>query len=188
MWGNKSTQSNGALNYLKHPWIQYWWRFNKQPEEHEKKRSFLSFPKETLLIKPYTIIPLLLFWIFILLLGNYVLKSKEWSNRNHIFSSRKPTIFQGHRFWGFVGSFGLKPYVRSKGRKFERARGRRRSCGFKVYNKIINAFNSIFINIYVTLKDCARYWKFSSTCNDYQYGVFYLSSVLSKYLSLYVCI
>lgn len=24
-----------------------------------------------------------------------------------------------------------KPYVRSKGRKFERARGRRRGCGFK---------------------------------------------------------
>uniref|UniRef100_T1I884 Large ribosomal subunit protein eL18 n=1 Tax=Rhodnius prolixus TaxID=13249 RepID=T1I884_RHOPR len=24
-----------------------------------------------------------------------------------------------------------KPYVRSKGRKFERARGRRRSCGYK---------------------------------------------------------
>jgi len=27
---------------------------------------------------------------------------------------------------------GVKPYVRSKGRKFERARGRRRTCGFKV--------------------------------------------------------
>jgi len=27
---------------------------------------------------------------------------------------------------------GVKPYVRSKGRKFEKARGRRRSCGFKV--------------------------------------------------------
>lgn len=27
---------------------------------------------------------------------------------------------------------GVKPYVRSKGRKFERARGRRGSCGFKV--------------------------------------------------------
>jgi large subunit ribosomal protein L18e len=27
---------------------------------------------------------------------------------------------------------GVKPYVRSKGRKFERARGRRRSNGFKV--------------------------------------------------------
>ena len=27
---------------------------------------------------------------------------------------------------------GVKPYVRSKGRKFERARGRRRSVGFKV--------------------------------------------------------
>jgi len=26
----------------------------------------------------------------------------------------------------------VKPYVRSKGRKFERARGRRRSCGFKI--------------------------------------------------------
>jgi len=26
---------------------------------------------------------------------------------------------------------GVKPYVRSKGRKFEKARGRRRSCGFK---------------------------------------------------------
>jgi len=24
-----------------------------------------------------------------------------------------------------------KPYVRSKGRKFEKARGRRRSCGYK---------------------------------------------------------
>ncbi|RMY34213.1 hypothetical protein D0865_14239 [Hortaea werneckii] len=28
--------------------------------------------------------------------------------------------------------FGAKPYVESKGRKFERARGRRRSRGFKV--------------------------------------------------------
>lgn len=27
---------------------------------------------------------------------------------------------------------GVKPYVRSKGRKFERARGRRGSCGFKI--------------------------------------------------------
>ena len=27
---------------------------------------------------------------------------------------------------------GVKPYVRSKGRKFESARGRRRTCGFKV--------------------------------------------------------
>jgi len=27
---------------------------------------------------------------------------------------------------------GVKPYTRSKGRKFEKARGRRRSCGFKV--------------------------------------------------------
>lgn len=27
---------------------------------------------------------------------------------------------------------GVKPYVRSNGRKFERARGRRKSCGFKV--------------------------------------------------------
>ena len=27
---------------------------------------------------------------------------------------------------------GVKPYVRSNGRKFERARGRRGSCGFKV--------------------------------------------------------
>jgi large subunit ribosomal protein L18e len=27
---------------------------------------------------------------------------------------------------------GVKPYVRSKGRKFEHARGRRKSCGFKV--------------------------------------------------------
>mmetsp|Transcript_58798 Transcript_58798/g.174950 ORF Transcript_58798/g.174950 Transcript_58798/m.174950 type:complete len:193 (+) Transcript_58798:119-697(+) len=26
----------------------------------------------------------------------------------------------------------VKPYVRSKGRKFEKARGRRRSCGFKI--------------------------------------------------------
>lgn len=25
----------------------------------------------------------------------------------------------------------VKPYVRSKGRKFERARGRRKSCGYK---------------------------------------------------------
>merc|ERR1711862_514902 len=27
---------------------------------------------------------------------------------------------------------GVKPYVRSKGRKFERARGRRSNCGFKI--------------------------------------------------------
>ena len=27
---------------------------------------------------------------------------------------------------------GVKPYLRSKGKKFERARGRRKSCGLKV--------------------------------------------------------
>ena len=27
---------------------------------------------------------------------------------------------------------GVKPHVRAKGRKFEKARGRRRTCGFKV--------------------------------------------------------
>ena len=27
---------------------------------------------------------------------------------------------------------GVKPYVRSRGRKFERARGRRKTCGFKI--------------------------------------------------------
>ena len=32
---------------------------------------------------------------------------------------------------GVPGSHS-KPYVRSKGKKFEHARGRRRSCGYKV--------------------------------------------------------
>lgn len=38
------------------------------------------------------------------------------------------------KHFGVPGTPGshAKPFVRSKGRKFERARGRRRSCGFKV--------------------------------------------------------
>lgn len=38
------------------------------------------------------------------------------------------------RHFGSPGASGshVKPYVRSKGRKFEKARGRRRSKGFKV--------------------------------------------------------
>ena len=36
------------------------------------------------------------------------------------------------KHFGFGPHKGKKPYVESKGRKFERARGRRRSRGFKV--------------------------------------------------------
>jgi len=36
------------------------------------------------------------------------------------------------KHFGFGPHSGKKPYVESKGRKFERARGRRRSRGFKV--------------------------------------------------------
>jgi len=36
------------------------------------------------------------------------------------------------KHFGFGPHTGKKPYVESKGRKFERARGRRRSRGFKV--------------------------------------------------------
>merc|ERR1711862_368336 len=41
----------------------------------------------------------------------------------------------------------VKPYVRSNGRKFERARGRRRSCGFKVRDIV----NFILVYSYRTL-------------------------------------
>lgn len=35
-------------------------------------------------------------------------------------------------FAGVVGATNVRPYVRAKGRKFERARGRRKSRGFKI--------------------------------------------------------
>lgn len=56
-------------------------------------------------------------------------------------TGKKTVLIQGRRnAREAVKHFGLapgvphshtKPYVRSKGRKFERARGRRRSCGYK---------------------------------------------------------
>lgn len=47
---------------------------------------------------------------------------------------RGPKDREAIKHFGNPGSPGshVKPYVRSKGRKFERARGRRRSRGFKV--------------------------------------------------------
>jgi len=39
---------------------------------------------------------------------------------------------EAFKHFGFGPHSGKKPYVASKGRKFERARGRRRSKGFKV--------------------------------------------------------
>ena len=35
------------------------------------------------------------------------------------------------KHFGAAGTTHAKPYVRSVGRKFERARGRRKSCGYK---------------------------------------------------------
>lgn len=56
-------------------------------------------------------------------------------------TGRKTMLIQGRRkareavkhFGAAPGVPGShsKPYVRSKGRKFEKARGRRRSCGYK---------------------------------------------------------
>eukprot|EP01099_Mayorella_cantabrigiensis_P005985 TRINITY_DN48_c0_g1_i1.p1 TRINITY_DN48_c0_g1~~TRINITY_DN48_c0_g1_i1.p1 ORF type:complete len:215 (+),score=50.77 TRINITY_DN48_c0_g1_i1:89-646(+) len=47
---------------------------------------------------------------------------------------RGPKSREAVRHFGAPGVPGshAKPFVRSKGRKFERARGRRKSCGFKV--------------------------------------------------------
>jgi large subunit ribosomal protein L18e len=41
-------------------------------------------------------------------------------------------LLRGPKNFGFGPHTNKKPYVESKGRKFERARGRRRSRGFKV--------------------------------------------------------
>lgn len=43
------------------------------------------------------------------------------------------------KHFGFGPHQHKKPYIESKGRKFERARGRRRSRGFKVQNQILMA-------------------------------------------------
>ena len=50
---------------------------------------------------------------------------------------------------------GVKPYVRSKGRKFEKARGRRKSVGFKVSLLPLSfCFDmSLFMHIYYRFKD-----------------------------------
>jgi large subunit ribosomal protein L18e len=45
---------------------------------------------------------------------------------------RGPKSREAIKHFGFGPHSGKKPYVESKGRKFERARGRRRSKGFKV--------------------------------------------------------
>lgn len=47
---------------------------------------------------------------------------------------RGPKSREAIKHFGAAGVPGsnAKPYVRSKGRKFERARGRRASCGYKV--------------------------------------------------------
>jgi len=39
---------------------------------------------------------------------------------------------EAHKHFGFGPHKHKKPYIQSKGRKFEKARGRRRSRGFKV--------------------------------------------------------
>lgn len=54
--------------------------------------------------------------------------------KNTILMQGKRTARVAHKHFGKapgVPHSHTRPYVRSKGRKFERARGRRRSCGYK---------------------------------------------------------
>lgn len=53
---------------------------------------------------------------------------------NTVLLRGRKTAREAVRHFGTPGSVGdhAKPYVRAKGRKFEKARGRRRSRGFKV--------------------------------------------------------
>merc|ERR1712046_478601 len=50
---------------------------------------------------------------------------------NTLLLRGKRTSRKAFRYFGQPKD-GARPFVRSKGRKFERARGRRRSCGFKL--------------------------------------------------------
>ena len=53
---------------------------------------------------------------------------------NTVLLQGRRTAREANKHFGNPGSPGskTKPFVRSEGRKFERARGRRPSCGFKV--------------------------------------------------------
>jgi len=50
---------------------------------------------------------------------------------NTLLIRGKRTSRKSFRYFGQPKN-GARPFVRSKGRKFEKARGRRRSCGFKL--------------------------------------------------------
>lgn len=53
--------------------------------------------------------------------GAILLQGKRTARTAHKHFGKAPGVPHSH----------TRPYVRSKGRKFERARGRRRSCGYK---------------------------------------------------------
>lgn len=53
--------------------------------------------------------------------GTLLIQGKRTARTAHKHFGKAPGVPHSH----------TRPYVRSKGRKFERARGRRRSCGYK---------------------------------------------------------
>lgn len=53
--------------------------------------------------------------------GTLLIQGKRTAREAHKHFGKAPGVPHSH----------TRPYVRSKGRKFERARGRRRSCGYK---------------------------------------------------------
>lgn len=53
--------------------------------------------------------------------GTLLIQGKRTAREAHRHFGKAPGVPHSH----------TRPYVRSKGRKFERARGRRRSCGYK---------------------------------------------------------
>lgn len=62
------------------------------------------------------------------------LAMREPKGSNCVLLRARKNAREAVKHFGTPGTPGshAKPFVRSKGRKFERARGRRRSCGFKV--------------------------------------------------------
>jgi len=59
------------------------------------------------------------------------LAQKDPTGSNTLLLRGKRTSRKAYRYFGQPKN-GARPFVRSKGRKFEKARGRRRSCGFKL--------------------------------------------------------
>ena len=76
---------------------------------------------------------------------------------NTVLLQGRRTAREANKHFGNPGSPGskTKPFVRSEGRKFERARGRRPSCGFKAFspsftvNKTICLTMSAFLSFLV---------------------------------------